>query len=603
MNRKSSRYESFNARNLTPEQVAETFIANEEFSLLCKNSNSVLMGPRGSGKTTMFKMLTVRALSSWHGRAADEIRASIAFSAVYVPTDIHWHHQLTYSQAQLAKLPRYSRCLSETATNINIFSSIIQTMRDRIECEKLRVTSRAESILAETLINEWKLPPTIPSLSTVNQALLSRINEIRLITNRAIYSEISDDETKNLPDYCFLDYQAASTAACAKFDEIFKVKAKLWALCFDELELAPDWLQDRLFSEMRSTNQQFIFKLSTSPTPRFVGKTKATPRNDFKCIYLWSHGKKNLRAFCNNLTKDLLERRLGRIVDPSLIFGHSPVSFDQGKGDYEQGSITYNVIRELARTDAGLRALLESHGISAENPTSDDQNKRDQVLRKVKPIAFHRNEYRKISNDGKVVGRSRKVSSLFHGIEAIYDICDGNPRWLIGIVDDILAMSSAKQGNVSQVTVIPPPVQARVLAQASSQFQSLIQALPEATITLYGRPMHLSQLIKKIGLFFFEEQVSRPFSLDPAGSFVVDAATPESLVKLLRLATYQGAVVYVDPDSKGFDPDLRGKRFRLSFMLSPALRLPLRLYDSVPLSKCIGQSNNSETPDLPLGDA
>ena len=77
------RYNTFNARNYTAAQVAETFVPNDDFEELWTNNHTVLLGPRGSGKTTLLKMLTLQALDSWkHPRAAD-LKASSPFVAVY----------------------------------------------------------------------------------------------------------------------------------------------------------------------------------------------------------------------------------------------------------------------------------------------------------------------------------------------------------------------------------------------------------------------------------------------------------------------------------------------------------------------------------------
>src|SRR5688572_14530765 len=94
-------YESFNARNLSPEEVAKTFVVPDEFAALCGNNHAVILGPRGSGKTTMLKMLTERALHSWTSKESDGFRRSINFVGIYVPTDIHWHHQLFHSAGRL----------------------------------------------------------------------------------------------------------------------------------------------------------------------------------------------------------------------------------------------------------------------------------------------------------------------------------------------------------------------------------------------------------------------------------------------------------------------------------------------------------------------
>ena len=51
-------FDAFNARYLSPVDVAATFVpSRESFKLLSEQNHSVLVGPRGSGKTTLLKML------------------------------------------------------------------------------------------------------------------------------------------------------------------------------------------------------------------------------------------------------------------------------------------------------------------------------------------------------------------------------------------------------------------------------------------------------------------------------------------------------------------------------------------------------------------
>ena len=54
----SSIFGAFNARWLTPEDVARSFVPTTHFKALAKFQHSLLMGPRGCGKTTLLKMLT-----------------------------------------------------------------------------------------------------------------------------------------------------------------------------------------------------------------------------------------------------------------------------------------------------------------------------------------------------------------------------------------------------------------------------------------------------------------------------------------------------------------------------------------------------------------
>src|SRR5947207_15826224 len=101
----SSWNEAFNARNLSPQQVGERFIRNQYFDRLLSVSHSVLMGPRGSGKTTLLKMLTLPALRAWKNPESQKIQDALPFTAVYIPTDVHWHHQLNFRDEKLASMP------------------------------------------------------------------------------------------------------------------------------------------------------------------------------------------------------------------------------------------------------------------------------------------------------------------------------------------------------------------------------------------------------------------------------------------------------------------------------------------------------------------
>lgn len=63
------------------------------------------------------------------------------------------------------------------------------------------------------------------------------------------------------------------------------------------------------------------------------------------------------------------------------------------------------------------------------------------------------------------------------------------------------------------------------------------------------------------------------------------------MLDLLRLGVYHGAVVHVDPIPDVIETSLRGKRFRLSYMLAPLNKLPLTLHDSTSLSAILQSSS------------
>src|ERR1700691_1490736 len=88
-------FESFNARNLAPEQVARRFIPPKHFDELVLRRHTLIVGPRGSGKTTLLKMLQLPALAAWQHHAASSFRRKIDFCGAFVAADVSWGAQLT----------------------------------------------------------------------------------------------------------------------------------------------------------------------------------------------------------------------------------------------------------------------------------------------------------------------------------------------------------------------------------------------------------------------------------------------------------------------------------------------------------------------------
>src|SRR5438046_216423 len=277
-------YASFNARNYTPAQVAQTFIPNSDYEDLWRNEHTVILGPRGSGKTTLLKMLTLPGLHAWEHSMAADLRKSRPFTAIYVPTDMHWHHQLKHTEENLKGAPRFAQAASEAAVTTAIFLATARAFLDRIHFEAPdRLNDETE--LCKVLSKEWELSVALPKLELVVLALKSRIGEIRRFVKRAIFESLTDSQLTNVPAYFHLEYFAQLDTACTAFDSIFRIQqGPKWAICLDELELAPVWLQRLAFSQQRSSEEQFLIKLSTSPLPRTIGTTESRPRHDFRLL-------------------------------------------------------------------------------------------------------------------------------------------------------------------------------------------------------------------------------------------------------------------------------------------------------------------------------
>jgi hypothetical protein len=589
--------ESFNARNYTEKQVAETFIINEEYRNLWRNRNTLVLGPRGSGKTTLFKMLTVPAIYIWDDPFATELQQDRPFTAIYVPTDMHWHYQLENIETKLINTNNIGTFISKAAVTTSILIHVVKTFKDRLHYETDSDVKK-ESDLSNFLREQFYLSKSISSLDQIIILLKSRVANIRQIINR-IEREREKFNPSELPDYFDLDYFTLTNTACTYFDNMFKLKqSKKWALCLDELEIAPQWLQQLALSHFRSVDENFLIKLSTSPLPSISGLMDASPRHDLDLITIWNHSENNQDDFSEKLAQSILKRK-GINSTPSKLFGNSDliIKAEESKiNKYDRDSEEWKLFKESAEWDIGFKNMLLEKDIDPDDPYTEKNSLKDSVLRKAKPIVALRNAFLKKSNTGEVVLRSRKLITIYNGKEAIYRIGDGNPRRLIGIIDDLCSKIIFDSNNEPQLS---PSEQAGVLSRASDHFVGYISSLPGSNTKLGKSSLDLITILRDIGTFFRRGLLGTTFQLDPMGSFVVDSSIKEEITELLRIGVYHGAIVHVNPIQDKIETSLLGKRFRLSFMLSPSYKLPLRLYKEINLKNILSSGMKIRAKNIP----
>jgi hypothetical protein len=136
-------------------------------------------------------------------------------------------------------------------------------------------------------MTSWYLEPDVPNLLLLR--LLLRERMIRLGESLS-WSRLNQGQSPELPKWVSLDLLPSASLACEAFDVSFGQDLKSrWALCFDELELAPSWLLKTAFSDLRTVDLRLIFKLGTSPHPNVVGSGNASALNDFDPISYGHH--------------------------------------------------------------------------------------------------------------------------------------------------------------------------------------------------------------------------------------------------------------------------------------------------------------------------
>lgn len=595
-------YDTFNAKYLSFQEVSESFVSNDEFFQLIRNNSILLMGSRGCGKTTLLKMLTPAGLNFWEGKEAKEVKKLINFTAIYVPSDIQWKNQFDYLNRYLINNKELVEIITQFLFSTNVQVALCKAYNSVIGFGEYELHEKIvyEYEVCKTLIKVWNIGENIsPTFDDIELALLEKVRFVNSLIKKKIFNRDFYNIEKEVPDYVFDNFFDIVKLGCKVFEQKLNIKSNhKWALCFDELEIVPKFIQLELIKYLRSVDQKYIFKLTTTPLFNIENAViEATQGNDFSTIKLWVYDEEGLRRwedFCYRLLKYRFKKTYNKYdVDFEKIFGKFSLnevikdelndlnetskkelgysgSFVQGLG---KGSSTYFLFKRLARVDESFKTFLEKRNIDTSDPFSKDSIIQKSIFLKYKVDATFRLIYK---------NRTRRTPPIHFGLPYIFDICDGNPRLVIGLIDEILQNTKF---NFTESYNITKQEQSRIIYSASDKYFNLIKNHPDATIIANNSEVNLaSDLLEKIGNFMQDKLIKEDFSKTSPTTFRVDEGINHKYISLLETALSLGAIVYLDPIESLSNTGIIGKRFRLSGFLTPRFKIPSRIQSEVRLS-------------------
>lgn len=580
---------SYNARHLRAEDIAKSFVMSNSFRKLLQNNHSIVLGARGCGKTTMMKMLTLPALYSWEHAEAKHIRESLSYYSIYVSTDIYWDVKNQSFAEQLNKFDNLELFISKFSVSSSIFLAICETLKNILLYEVEDNDMYKEFELCKTLITSWKLPiDIIPQIQYVSEALNDRIDEVNQIIQKLIFNNNTEYE---FPDYFFLDFETSILKIISRFESIYDLTKKSWALCFDELEFAPLWLQDKLYTSLRSRDQRILYKLSSSPVlpssleDKFSSDYAPSVGNDFTLIKMWNQADE--LVFIQNLISTYV-KNVNPNLDVRCLFGTNEI-YNKETDSYVIGSDFHDKIIKLGEKDDSFVDFLRSKEIEIETVVFNKYFN-DTIYRKIKPIVYFREFFISENRAEGVKLRKRKKSSdLYFGFEVVAKICDGNPRWLISLLNDLL-LHSIVDGELSRAK------QTDEIMRYSRRFLNVISSIPIESSSSFT----FKNFINKVGLYFKQDILGPIFKMDPNNTFTVDKDISDDVLLLLEKGIAQGAFIIVNSGDEDLDFNLIGKRLKLSYLLYPMYYLPLRKYEAVKLKECLANSNEVDEAQMKL---
>jgi energy-coupling factor transporter ATP-binding protein EcfA2 len=618
-NLNASLFGVYNARHLNPNEVASTFVPQKRFWDLLGTSNNLLVGPRGSGKTTLLKMLQPAAMCAWGHEKADEARAKIGFVGVFVPTDLNWTEEINVAVQALRQEEKDT--LTEALFVANVQGALINTLGQLIEgngsvsrCATYTPISKEQEVKIVSALEElWNFSPSevrVPSFRSFRASVLGRIRKLSSYRpNMPNINEHREQIKKTLADSQF-NFENTFLEAIEAVEYVTEVRRK-WGLLFDEVELADKFLQGAIFSRLRAArSEDVVYKLAVVP---YVPAADILNRvngpgisNDWTPIPLWYSEQTDAMRFCRDLWAQVAKPHGVGHLDPGKVFGRSLDREDpehtgsrvarNGRGvRYGKNGTRQREFVSLYNKDPSFRSFLQFKGINPEKLDTLPPTIMDSVVRKIAPIVAFRNQTIARFHEGRPKLRSAKAHQrLFSGWDALCIVSEGNPRWFKAIVDSLLRERAAGGGALDRA------IQYRELERASRRFRALVAACP------VGEPTSLDdttfgplQFVETITKFQRDSLLDKEFKADMPLSIECDMDADPALLVFLSACLNVGAVISVDEEDAALSLSaLRGRKFRLSYLLAPSLVLPLRTGKPRALSTIFSKTSVSKLKRL-----
>lgn len=600
----SAIFPTFNARFSNLAAVGKGFVDSPFIETVAEPSHTAILGPRGSGKTTLLKMLTLPALRNWDAPEREAIVSKMNYLAVYVPASITW--SADYRSFSTTRLNNdVERLITVSLFRHNALSSLLQTWQDASDTENnfsslsklsLRLSPTTLVELVKKLSKAWDLNPETATLDGLKGEIRSRL---RLLQRMSVEAAIKKHDARSVldgNDFLTRHFFDDATDFVDFLQTELNTELKL-ALCFDELEIAPEAISSTILKAPRSIDQRLLIKFSAAPyvSSRLAGGDPSIPmeQNDYKMVFLSSYSAGLTRQFSEALFRSIADRN-GMPADPTVILGRSFTDDVDGApqryGDLGSHTKKFGA---LYRLDDSFKVYADQKKLSTKDLSQGSETRRAADVRKVLWPVLIREEFLFDPEDGREsrgrrIRSKSQVSDIYTGAGSIFAICEGNPRLLIGMLEPLIKDYASRQPDQAQS--VRRSTQKAAVERTMASFFALLSTIPISQG--YREIGSLIDLVDKIGMFFRQSVLGEEFNPDPVLSFHVDDKVEASIVDLVGRGVNLGAfITRTDTSERPFHlGEISGLKIRLSHIVAPRYRLPLIGGRTVNLSSILRKS-------------
>jgi hypothetical protein len=567
-------FEVDNARNLSRQELVETFIPTQAFWRLLSAKHHVVLGARGHGKTALAKMLSHDHLALM-AETRNEPRAQSAvlnkeFIGIYLPTRLEWvgglRNKPWLNEREREELFQWRLNIASCIAFIPIANSCIS-----IYVDGKAKQAQTERELAHQLSNDWIVEPKMifDDFLQLRRHLedTDYRKQIQILRER-VAGKLPNGE---MPEGLVFstDLFAPLRQGIRQLSRILSIKSTCtWILCLDEAEFLEAMDHRIINSHMRAYPDNLFFKVTTMPYCHYTLATNIgvdlVHGQDFEYVNMDSDRVLTARA---SGERDTIGTRFGRALFKRLIEASDPqVAGTSGRETPSATEVLGNSeildprSENWSAVSENMKLLMQyasPETIARAHRLMETGRFRDQISRKIRGALLLRKEI-----DGL---KGNKALTVYSGARMAIRCADGNPRRLIRIFNSLLMIQSNEQKKLRkarQLSWIPPEDQTRALRTLSASTLNQVRSFPDV-----GPELH--KFLLMLGEYMSFDIHGKPLTTDQVTSVTIDDAISEEEWKLVQVAVGQGLLY---PNVGTGNPDdipWREGTFHLAYVLAP----------------------------------
>lgn len=599
-----------NARPLEYEEVGRKFVVHPEFHKLVSTNNSIVVGPRGSGKTTMLKVLTPEAINAWQPKSREEeaIKGNISFLGLYVPLSRIFQDDLEsrYFQSDLSEESKNN--LLFKIYFFNIVESVLELAYflhkkgGRGKSEEQQIAERIRDTLQIEVSYCYKIASLLRAISQIKVAA-------RRDLNQASYHEKINYRGEILTNL---------EPLLKTINELFDLSPnQKYALCLDELDVYASSFTTEMVKNLRGGSTNIVLKLTLAPIHDIdISKFMDPPQliHDYDRIYLWpttiehnSFKPKNAKIESRkreylDFSEELATQTIYEITNTEISlndilgeFSYSDIFLHLKKSESEDNflktldtsldnkNLTAEIFKQMAKRQPSLGSFLkEKYDIDINDLSSVKRKVASSSTRKLKQIIFNRVITTKMVS-GKPQYR-RDIKIQYHGKKLILKAVDGNPRYLKKLIEYLCEEIKYKDGTALK---IPINMQARSLYRVKDLLLQRIDAIP---VDGFDDRLSAGMLIRQIGDYLSEKlnlNTEWESTYFPSYIKVPNIREIKGYDDTFRKAINNGALMIIGETDLTKLNSVRHQELRLNYLLHLEFKIPIRKYYPVSFEKVL----------------